>query len=297
MISNQKNKDFTIFYQMRQFITLLIGLIPFFSLGQTVCSIESRERLDSTLIALSKINGSQKSMNDLVIEIGTGFLNTPYVEKTLELEGDEKLVINLIGLDCTTYLETVVTLARLAKMGKFTFDDYENQLEILRYRDGVRTAYPSRLHYFSDWIYNNQQKGILTDITGDIGGEPYANNPSFMSENPKSYSQLSNEEFIDQIKKSEKEIKSRTYYYLPKETLGSHEDKIKPGDLIAITIAMDNLDIAHVGIAVKQNGRIHLLHASSNSMKVEISEKPLSDYLMSHKSQSGIMVMRLKDPK
>jgi hypothetical protein len=56
---------------------------------------------------------------------------------------------------------------------------------------------------------------------------------------------------------------------------------------------MDNLDISHVGIAVRKNGRIHLMHASSVSRQVEISDKPLSEYLMENKSQSGIMVCRL----
>ncbi|MDZ7608047.1 MAG: DUF1460 domain-containing protein [Cyclobacteriaceae bacterium] len=83
----------------------------------------------------------------------------------------------------------------------------------------------------------------------------------------------------------------------PKKRFNRHEDKIKSGDLIAITINMDNLDISHVGFAIEHKGRIHLLHASSNSKKVEISEKPLSEYLMSHKSQSGIMVCRLVAPK
>jgi hypothetical protein len=182
-------------------------------------------------------------------------------------------------------------------MGRLTIEDYEKELEFLRYRDGVRTDYPSRLHYFSEWIYDNAQKGILNDITKDIGGKVYANNPSFMSANPKFYAQLSNEAYIDQIKIAEAGIAKRTYYYLPKEDVQSHEKMIKPGDLIAITISMDNLDISHVGIAVEKNGRIHLLHASSTSKQVEISEKPLSDYLLSHKSQSGIMVCRLRDPE
>ena len=278
-------------------ITLLIVLIPGFSMAQTICTTESRERLDSALAALSHIEIGQKSMNDLTVEIGPWFLNTPYVEKTLELEGDEKLVVNLTGLDCTTYLETVIVLARLAKMGHYTFEDYEKELEFLRYRDGIRDGYPSRLHYFSDWIYDNEQKGVLSDITKEIGGEVYVNNPSFMSENPKYYPQLSNADFVDQIKLSEAEIKGRTYYYIPKKAVKIHEDRIKSGDLIAITISMDNLDISHVGMAIEQNGRIHLLHASTTSKKVVISMKPLSEYLMSNKSQSGIMVCRLKTPE
>jgi hypothetical protein len=281
---------------MPPLLALFIALIPAFSMGQTVCSEESRQRLDSALTALSQMDLSQKTMNELTVEVGTWFLKTPYVAKTLELEGEEKLVINFMGLDCTTFLESVVTLARLAKLERFAFEDYEQELEFLRYRNGIRNEYPSRLHYFSDWIYHNQQKGILEDISQDIGGVVYENNPSFMTENPDLYAQLENEKFVDRLKASEAEIKGRTYYYLPKETVESHEDKIEPGDLIAITISIGNLDISHVGFAVEQNGRIHLLHASSGSMKVEISEKPLSDYLMSHKSQSGIMVCRLKDP-
>lgn len=277
-------------------LPLFISFIPLVASGQTICSVESRARLDSTLLALSQNDLYQKSINKVAIEVGIWFLNTPYVEKTLEVQGDEKLVINLMGLDCTTYLESVITLARMAKLGHYTFAHYEKELEFLRYRDGARKEYPSRLHYFSDWIYNNQQKGILEDITQDIGGEVYENNPSFMSQNPTYYPQLNNEEFIAQIKESESEIESRAYNYLPKESVKSHEDKIKSGDLIAITISLDNLDISHVGIAIEKNGRIHMLHASSSSKKVEITKQPLIDYLMNHKSQSGIMVCRLNEP-
>lgn len=280
---------------MRLFF-LLIFFLPLFASGQTICSNESRNQLDSTLLALSKMNIAQKPIHEIVLTIGTSLLNKSYVEKTLEIEGDEKLVINLMGLDCTTYLESVITLARIAKLGNFTFEDYEKELEFLRYRDGKNKGYPSRLHYFSDWIYDNHKKEILKDITKRVGGVNYENNPSFMSENPKFYPQLTNEEFVDQIKFSESEIKSRTYHYLPKETVAIHEDKIQSGDLIAITISMENLDISHVGIAVEQNGRIHLLHASSKAKKVVISEKPLSDYLIDHKTQTGIMVCRLNEP-
>lgn len=277
-------------------LPILFLLITFFAKGQTVCTLESRERLDSVLNILSQEDNSQKSMNDLTIEIGTWFLNTPYVEKTLELPGEEKLVVNLQGLDCTTYLETVVSLARVAKEGDLTFEVFEQELEKLRYRNGTNDGYPSRLHYFSDWIYQNEVKGIVVDISKEIGGSVYENNPSFMTSNPKFYPQLSNQEYINELKKTESEIKTRSYYFLPKAEISSQESKIKSGDLIAITTPMTNLDIVHVGFAIEKNGRIHLLHASSGSKKVEISEKPLSEYLMANKSQSGIMVSRLVDP-
>lgn len=274
-------------------ITLFLFLIPFTLSSQTVCSLESRERLDKVMAEISQQDLSSKSIQELTVEIGESFLGTPYVEKTLELPGDEKLVINMTGLDCTTFLETVVTLVRIAKSGNLTFEGYEQELEKLRYQDGIRKDYTSRLHYFSDWIAQNQQKGILSDISGEIGGTIYPNQPTFMSENPKFYHQLSNPEFLEAIKADEAEIAKRTYHFIPKEEIEKLEKSIRSGDLIAITTTIKNLDIVHVGFAVEQEGRIHLMHAGTGNMQVEISEKPLSEYLKGNKSQSGIMVCRL----
>jgi hypothetical protein len=274
-------------------VILFFFLIPFYSSAQTVCSLESRQRLDEMIAKLSNMDLAGKSGNELAVEIGQWFLQTPYVEKTLELPGKEELVVNLTGVDCTTFLETVVTLSRIALKKEFTFEAFEKELEQIRYREGQNKGYSSRLHYFSDWIYQNQQHHILRDITKEIGGSVYVNNPSFMSENPQFYAQLSESENLRQIKITESEIKTRSYYYLPKEEISRLEKNIQAGDIIAITTSMSNLDIVHVGFAVIKNGRIHLLHASSKNMKVEISALPLSDYLKATKSQSGIMVGRL----
>ncbi|MCE7057553.1 DUF1460 domain-containing protein [Algoriphagus sp. AGSA1] len=263
------------------------------SQAQTVCTAESRERLESFLSRLAESELTSETYSEQVSEIGQWFLETPYVEKTLELPGSEKLVINLQGLDCTTFVETVITLTRLSSLLDFTFDGFERELEHLRYRDGKNEGYPSRLHYFSDWIYENQEKGIITDITQQIGGSPYPNAPTFMSENPKFYTQLSAPENLKAIKITENQLQKRDYFFIPKTEISRLEKNIKSGDIIAVTTSMPNLDIVHTGLALEKNGRIHLLHASSKSMKVEISEKPLSEYLAANKSQSGIMVTRL----
>ncbi|WP_075350326.1 N-acetylmuramoyl-L-alanine amidase-like domain-containing protein [Algoriphagus marinus] len=278
---------------MKCLLSLIFFLITVQIQAQTVCTLESREKLEAFLTKLAEDNYSSKSANQLNIEIGQWFLETPYIEKTLELPGSEKLVINLTGLDCTTFVETVVTMTRLTENGTFTFEDFEKELENLRYRSGKNEGYPSRLHYFSDWIYENEQKGILKDITKEIGGSPYPNAPSFMSENPKFYRQLADQGNLAEIKITETAIKERGYFYIPKAEISQLEKNIQSGDLIAITTSMANLDIVHTGFAIKKNGRIHLLHASSKNMEVEISEKPLADYLAANKSQSGIMVARL----
>ncbi|WP_339704013.1 N-acetylmuramoyl-L-alanine amidase-like domain-containing protein [Algoriphagus aquimarinus] len=267
--------------------------ISCFTQAQTVCTLESREKLESYLARLSEQDYSGKTSNEINIEIGQWFIETPYVEKTLELPGSEKLVINLQGVDCTTFVETVIALTRLTKGEEFNFAAFEKELAYIRYRDGINEGYPSRLHYFSDWIFENQHKGILKDVTGEIGGSPYPNAPSFMSENPRFYAQLADPSNLAQIKTTESAIKERSYFYIPKAEIATLEKSIKPGDIIAITTSMPNLDIVHTGFAIEKNGRIHLLHASSKNMKVEISEKTLSDYLAGNKSQSGIIVSRL----
>jgi len=237
---------------------------------------------------------SKKPINEIIVEIGKSFIGTEYAAHTLEKDGDENLVINFLGLDCTTFLETSLTLARCIEKGTTKFQDYQNELTFLRYRDGKIDKYPSRLHYFSDWIFNNQQKNIVKDVTKEIGGELIQFNLNFMTENPEYYKQLEeNPDFIPVIRKQEKDINSRNYYYIPKAKVESAENKIKTGDLIAITSSVKGLDINHVGIAVKMDdGKIHFLHAPLVGSKVQITPEPLHDYLKKIKKHTGIIVLR-----
>ena len=44
-------------------------------------------------------------------------------------------------------------------------------IEIDRYRDGTCTgAYLSRLHYLEDWLYDNNRRGLVADLTRSLGG-------------------------------------------------------------------------------------------------------------------------------
>lgn len=248
-------------------------------------------------IAVEK-NLNEKPIGDVIAAIGKTFLGTEYIAHTLEKGDSETLVINLTGLDCTTFLENCLVLARCVKEDKTNFKDYQNELKKIRYRDGILNEYPSRLHYFSDWIFNNVKKGIVKDITKEIGGEPITFNVYFMTKHPEFYVQLKNDpKFIPIIKSQEEKINSRKYYFIPKEKVSSIEDKINNGDLIAITTNKKGLDIGHVGIAVKEpDGRIHFMHAPNVGYKVQITEKPLADYLAQVKSHTGIIILRALEP-
>ncbi len=244
-------------------------------------------------------NLENEPIGDVIAAIGKSFIGTEYVAHSLEKGKTETLVIDLTGLDCTIFLENDLVFARCIKEKKTTFEDYEKELTKIRYRDGKIDQYPSRLHYFSDWIFNNEAKGIVKNISKEIGGESLKFNVDFMSTHPDSYVQLKNNpDFIPIIRKQEESINSREYFYIPKEKVALVEKGIHNGDLIAITSNVKGLDINHVGIAVKMDdGRIHFMHAPNVGYKVQITEIPLADYLKKIKTDTGIIVLRALEPE
>lgn len=233
-----------------------------------------------------------QSTSQWVLEIGSYFINTPYVAHTLENKSGEVLTANLRDLDCTTFVESTLALARTISWGDVGFEQYLYELEKIRYRDGIMTDYTSRLHYFSDWIFDNEQRGIVKNATQEIGGKPLSLQVNFMTKHYSKYpALLRNKDFVWGMQKVEKQINARQHFFIEKSELASLESKLQSGDIIAITSGKQGLDISHVGIAISQNGRIHLLHASYTEKKVCITKQSLVDYLSSS-SNTGIVVVR-----
>jgi hypothetical protein len=280
-----------------RFIIIFL-LLSFFSLKAQIFSESDVEVCNSKFQLAVDESLSIKPIGDVITEIGKSFIGLDYLAYSLETEGDEQLVINLTGLDCITFLESSLALARCIKKGKTTFEDYSDELQLIRYRDGVIDKYPSRLHYFSDWIYDNIKKGIVEDFSEKLGGKKIKFNLNFMTFYSDKYKHLKeNPDFIPIIRKQEEEISLREYYFIPKDEVFSAEELIKSGDLIAITATTEGLDIAHVGIAVRmETGRIHMMHAPIINTKVQITEEPLTDYLKRHKRHSGVIILRSVEP-
>ncbi len=242
-----------------------------------------------------KMELSGRPINEIVEQVGLSFIGTDYQAHTLEATDMESLIVNLKVLDCYTFVEATVALARCIKNNDTSFNAFLKEIENLRYRNGIIKGYSSRLHYFSDWIYEMQRRGIGVDVTEEIGGIPYNKKINFMSTHTKSYKQLAgNKKLTDSIAVIENEISLREYFYIPQNMIEQIEDKIKSGDIIGITTNIPGLDISHTGIALKgKDGRIYLLHAPDVGKKVEISKLPLAEYIGSHSKQTGVMVLRI----
>ncbi|MCR5828414.1 MAG: DUF1460 domain-containing protein [Bacteroidales bacterium] len=234
-------------------------------------------------------------MDELIVKVARQFLGTPYVAGTLEQE-PERLTVNLRETDCILFVEMCLALALTAKDDEPSFDSYIDRLAALRYRDGVVDGYTSRLHYTSEWIAQGADNGFFKEVTKECGGSPLAQKFSFMSTHPSSYKQLSNSPAnVAKIRSVEQDLQSRSYWYIPKSSLPACAKNIRSGDIIAFTSTVAGLDIAHIGIALRQGDTLTFIHASTSADKVIINPTPLTQYISGVKSQSGVRVIRINN--
>jgi len=268
------------------------GFLSFFSASCTATNPDSL-LFTEKIKELRQINTSTPQM---ATQVALSFVGTPYVGKTLEINNNETLVVNLRELDCSTFLETVLSIVLTKKSGEESFQKYKEILTTLRYRNGAICGYESRLHYFSDWIHDNEQKGFVKDITRELGGIEIQKKINFMSTHSSAYKQLKNDSLmINKIIETENALSSRKLFYIPKDSVAAIEPQLSEGMIVGITSAVDGLDIAHVGFLVRKDGQIRLLHASSDEGKIVVSTKSLSEYLSGNKKQTGIVVIKLNN--
>lgn len=227
---------------------------------------------------------------DLVCAIGTYFLGAPYQPDTLESGLKEKLIVNCAQFDCFTFLETVLALTGCVYTGKISKAEFRRLLQLIRYRSGIINGYSSRLHYFTDWLRDNELKGMLRDVSRRLGAISSRKKIDYMTAHRKSYSGLQNENEFQKMRRVEQNISRRVFRIILKYKVNRQTGKIKSGDIIAFTAGKEGLDVAHAGFALWRGKKLHLLHASSKEGAVVVSQKTLVSYLKQNKNYTGIMV-------
>lgn len=220
------------------------------------------------------------------------FLNFPYVSHTLEMPGEENLVVNLREFDCTTFVESVIALVRTTRSESPGFNTFLNELQRIRYRDGNLQGYASRLHYTSDWLYDNEKKGFLKNSSAVLGGIREEKTIDFMTTHRNAYRQLKNDEvLLQEMQVIENGINERNgFYYLPKESIAGRASMIPHMSMVAFTTSIKGLDVTHMGFAFQEEDRLTFIHASSTREKVVIDQKTLSDYCAGQSSCTGIII-------
>jgi hypothetical protein len=240
---------------------------------------------------------ARRPIGEVVEAVGRFFLGTRYTAHTLEAPGAECLVVNLREFDCTTFMENALVLARCVKKNRLTFDEYRQELTFVRYRHGVIDGYPSRLHYLTDWIWDNAAKKVLQDMGRSFGGKRLAKRIDFMTTHTNSYRQLSDSTALRRIADVERRMNRRAFTAVLTGRVAAVLDRLQSGDIIGTVTNMKGMDVSHTGLIARENSVARFLHAPLSGGKVMLAEGSLADYLQKNTAATGIVIARPLEPQ
>jgi hypothetical protein len=224
------------------------------------------------LDAMLRSSGAIKQTGKRIEFLSRQFLGTPYEESTLMGSPDtpEVLTINLVGVDCFTFLDYIEAM-RLSR----SFSEFKKTLKKVRYRGG-KVEYKTRNHFFTDWIEKNSW---IRDVTAEIGRE-----------NSRRVHKMLNERgdgtyFLAGISPTERDVN-----YIPSKAIdGDVIRQLRTGDYIGIYSRLRGLDVSHVGIVVKGKGTTCFRHASSLESQRRVIDQDFRTYVA---GKPGIVVLR-----
>ncbi len=258
----------------------------------------TNEESDTTRITEILVEASSKDLstpNETMAFIGKKFIGTPYTASTLE-GTPEMLTVNLDGMDCTTFIETVAAMAITIAENRNSWQDYLYNIENLRYRHGKMDGYSSRLHYVSDWIVDNTHRGNIREVTDRLPGSAYqVKTLDFMTGHRDSYPALKDSMEFERMKSVEVGYRSHRFPYIKSAALQGKgmASTLQSGDIIAFTTKTAGLDVSHLGIILIEDGVVRLLHASSKAGKVVVDPQPLAEYLRKNRNITGGRIIRI----
>lgn len=277
------------------FIFIAAGIGSALAQGDVRFHNEASDTLRLTQLLDQAVARSFVNPEARVAFFGRAFIGTPYVAHTLE--GDEEiLTVNLDELDCTTFVETSMALAYTVGETRRSWRDFVYNLRRMRYRGGEVDGYPSRLHYICDWAVDNIHRGNFKDVTRDFPrSNEMARTIDFMTSNRDKYPALADSANYARIRSIESGYRLHRFPYIKTVDLGNKDMKaaFHDGDVVALVSSLKNLDVTHMGIVVRQDGELYLLHASSKDGKVELTERPFADFMKRNRQWVGVRVFRL----
>lgn len=257
------------------------------------------ESADTTAITALLDNAPRQYANpeELTAFFARSFIGTPYAAHTLEAP-EEILTVRIDSLDCTTFVETAMALAFTVLEKRSSWRDFVYNLRRIRYRGGEIEGYPSRLHYICDWAVDNKYRGNIDDATTLF---PRVTNMTrsidFMTSNRGRYPALADSANFARIRSIENGYRNHRFTYIKTIDLGSKDTKaaFHDGDVVALVSTLKNLDVTHMGVVVKENpgAEPYLLHASYSDGKVEVSARPLAEFMKKNRQWLGVRVFRL----
>lgn len=252
------------------------------------------------IVAKAEAGGWHKlPIGERVAKFGKEMHGTAYRGFTLEVDDRvESPSVDFRGLDCWTFFETALGLARMVEGGRYPRDPGAllREIETTRYRGGrCHGHYLDRLHYLAEWFHDNHERGTVSDITRTLPGATRvpARPVREMSRRWQSYRYLrENPSYRPLMAKSEAEVAKLALRHVPKSKVAAIEGELLNGDIVGIVTHKPGVFCSHVGIIYRSlDGKARFMHASTTYKRVVI-DKTISGYLNTFKNHAGIIVGR-----
>jgi hypothetical protein len=263
-----------------------------------------RARLADWIATLRRegLSGPETPLGRSATRVGELAAGTPYEAATLEAylhaggtpPGREPLTLSLSRFDCVTLVEACLAVARLAGgEDRPTWEAFGREVERMRYRGGARRGYGSRLHYFSEWIADGEQRGLVEDLGTRLGAVEDSRPLRFMTEHRASYPALADDGVFREIAAMERERDGHPRRLIPTARIPEVAGRIDTGDVLAFATAIPGLDVSHAAFAYRDaQGVLRVLHAPLSGGVVEVTRATLPEYVGAIRRATGILVAR-----
>lgn len=289
----------------REMLARSAGLLAVTALPFPLFAESSDEsRLKAWGAALRSVGMTRHSLplGPRAIQVGELAIGTPYEPNTLEAyiksggdpKGLEPLTVSLTRFDCVTLVESCLAVARASDDGsRPTWARFSREVERMRYRNGKRREYVSRLHYFSEWISDGEKRGLVKNLGQELGGVNDARPLRFMTEHRSSYPALADDAVFAKIGEMETSLDGNPRWVIATDKILDIQDKIQTGDVLAFATAIPGIDVTHAAFAYRGNDDIlRVLHAPLSGGAVEITRTTLPEYVARIKRSTGILIAR-----
>lgn len=237
------------------------------------------------------------------------FIGAPFVDNSLG-EGpghhDSDPTYRLDAFDCTTFVETVWTMAFSEGQGQ----DWTKDIQKIRYRNG-EIAFTERLHFITtDWMPYHEARGAVENLTESLGVpvETSVTSIDRMAWYKKMHAAEQPE--FQRRYPAEKPIDVTTKFLSFKELLDNPSGITKLKEALSKGVLLVNfirpnwdtvkyigtrIDVSHQGFLILKGDKIILRHASAVLGKV--GDEDFVEYMKAYKNHAtlkGVQLARIK---
>jgi 3D (Asp-Asp-Asp) domain-containing protein len=238
-------------------------------------------------MAMRNVAAAERNPDQRIMFFSELAKGTPYVIFCLG-EGPEGIydkdpLLDIARVDCMTFCEQTLALAISEN-----YEEFFNNLQRIRYRDGI-IGMKTRNHYtIADWLPNNSW--LLEDATELIGGE-HCRPMTKTIDRSKDLATMGVTDFWDVPPPQTMTVK-----YIPKEHLLQVEENLRGGEIVSLIQKKEGIFSSHMALIVKgRQGEVIFRHASRTAG--EVVDELYREYverLQDWKNTAGMIFMRVR---